>query len=418
MNIWIIHQHAIPPTEPGSTRHYSIARHLKKRGHDVSIVCSAISHQTRTNMLAKRGGSRLLSEHDGVRFLRLRSPRYAAQHFRRAWNFLSFSARVLRPSALAGLPKPDVVIGSSPQPLSALSALVVARRMHVPYVLEVRDLWPQTLCDLGGYTHRNPAIAILRQIERLLYSKSEAIITLLPNSLDYMCLRGATRDKITYIPNGIDLELAPFSLPQSNREECVVMYAGAHGLANGLEKVIEAAARLQQMRPTKKVVFRFIGSGPRKAALQGLARSLELSNLIFENSVPKELIFATLAQADVFILNVRDSPLYRYGMSLNKIFDYLAMARPTVCAASASNNIVADAGAGVSVGADDVEEMAKAVLMLSEMPHRERVEMGLRGRKYAEEHHDFKELSRSVEAVLLKSIARFRGLGGFELSPG
>ena len=404
MNIWMIHHHAIPPTEPGSTRHYSIARHLRARGHDVSIVCSAISHHTRTDVLAPHGAARQISVHDGVRFLRLRSAPYSKNDIRQIFNFLSFSAR-LRLRELTDLPRPDVILGSSPQPLSAMVSLALARRLHVPFVLEIRDLWPETLCELGGYSRRNPAIALLYTIERLLYTKSDAIITLLPTSLDYISSRGAARDKISHVPNGIDLELAPYMPPQLNPDKLVVMYVGAHGLANGLEEIVKAIARLRDLNPSKQIVFRFIGSGPHKPSLRQLAQSLSLANLQFEDAVPKERVFAIMAEADAFILNVKDSPLYRHGISLNKAFDYLAMGRPTVFAGNAPNNIFAASNSGISVSADDVDGMAGAVLALSEMDPAERVAMGKRGREYVAAHCDYRELARMVESVLTKVVA-------------
>jgi len=404
MNIWLIHHHAIPPTEPGSTRHYSIARHLRTRGHDVSIICSAISHHTRTDVLAVDGARRQISMHDGVRFLRLRSAPYSKNDIRRIFNFLSFSAR-LRLRELADLPRPDVIIGSSPQPLSALMALAMARRLNLPFVLEIRDLWPETLCELGGYSRGNPAIALLYAIEKILYTKSDAIITLLPSSLDYISSRGGARDKIVHIPNGIDLEQAPYLPPQINPDNFVVMYAGAHGLANGLEEIVKAIARLRDLNPKKDVVFRFVGGGPHKPSLRQLAESQTLTNVHFEDAVPKEQIFPRMAEADAFILNVKDSPLYRHGISLNKAFDYLAMGRPTVFAGNAPNNIFAASNAGISVAADDVEGMARAVLALSEMDPQERVAMGKRGRDYVAAHNDYRELARSVEAVVARVVA-------------
>jgi glycosyltransferase involved in cell wall biosynthesis len=407
MNIWLIHHHAIPPTEPGSTRHYSIARHLRARGHDVSIVCSAISHHTRTDVLASHGAPRHISMHDGVRFLRLRSARYSKNDIRRIFNFLSFSARV-RLGELADLPRPEVILGSSPQPLSALASLALARRLRVPFVLEIRDLWPETLCELGGYSRHNPAIALLYMIEKVLYTRSDAIITLLPSSLDYISSHGGARDKIAHIPNGIDLEQAPYVTPQIDPDQFVVMYAGAHGLANGLEEIIKAVARLRELNPKKNILFRFVGGGPHKQSLRELAQSLSLTNVHFDDAVPKEQIFPVMAQADAYILNVKNSPLYRHGISLNKAFDYLAMGRPTVFAGNAPNDLFAASKSGLSVAADDVEGMARAVLALSEMDPQERVAMGKRGRDYVAAHCDYRELARSVESVLSRVVAPVR----------
>ena len=404
MNVLIVHHHAIPPTESGSTRHFSLARYLAKAGHEVAILCSAFSHHTRTEAAGPGQGVRFVATHDGVKFVRLRSPQYRKNDLRRVWNFFSFFVRTLHPSTLSGLPRPNVVLGSSPQPLSALAALILARRLRVPFVLEVRDLWPETLCELGGYDRKNPLIRVLYRVERLLYSKADEIITLLPNSMSYMCTQGARKERITCVPNGIDLELLPPEAPAADREACTIVYAGAHGLANGLDAVLRAIRIVEDTGA--KVRFRFIGDGPSKPALRDLAQSLRLRTVSFEDALPKDRIYGALADADAFIVNVKDSALYRHGTSLNKLFDYMALGRPTIFASNSSNNVVADSGAGLRVGADDAAGMAEAVLKIARMPAEERVRMGELGRDYVKRHHSCRELARVVESVLGRAIAR------------
>jgi glycosyltransferase involved in cell wall biosynthesis len=405
MNVLIVHHHAIPPTEPGSTRHFSLARYLVRAGHDVTILCSAFSHHTRTEFASRGGGDRLVASHDGVTFVRLRSPQYKKNDFRRVWNFLSFAFRALLPATLCELPRPSVVLGSSPQPLSALAGLIVARRLAVPFVLEVRDLWPETLCELGGYDRRNPFVRILYRVERLLYSKADEIITLLPDSVPYLCLQGARKERITFIPNGIDRELLPQGQATApERGPRTVIYAGAHGLANGLDAILRAI-RLVEDSGTP-VRFRFIGDGPKKPALRDLAASLGLRSVSFEDALPKDRIYGALTEADAFIVNVRDSALYRHGTSLNKVFDYMALGRPTILASNSSNNIIADSGAGICVGADDSASMAAAIVKVVGMSAEERRKMGGLGQEYVQRHHTFFELARDVEGVLARAVER------------
>src|SRR5262249_38045981 len=199
-------------------------------------------------------------------------------------------------------------------------------------------------------------------IETVLYYKSSHIVTLLPFAQRYMAKRGVNPEKITYIPNGIDLDSFPAPKAPPDRPVFSIVYAGAHGLANGLDVILEAARLVQQAPSSRPIVFRLIGSGPEKARLQEIARQRKIENVQFEPARPKTEVYTALADADAFVVNLRNSPLYQYGISLNKIYEYLAAGRPTIIASNAANNPVAEAGAGEVVPADDATGIAHAAL--------------------------------------------------------
>lgn len=403
MRVLIVNQNVGTPRSPGGTRHFSLGRELVRRGHDVTIAATSFKHMTRGETLAP-GEDHRVELIDGVRFLWLRTPPYAGNTAARLWNMLIFALRVGR---LGGkLPAPDVVIGSTPHLWAAAAARRLARRFGAPFVLEVRDLWPQTLVDLGKISPHHPLILWMRAIERRLYRSADRIISLLPGAVDHMAAAGADPERVVWLPNGVDLLQANVG-PPPNREQFTVMYAGTHGLSNQLDTVLDAAHILVEQRRAGQIRFRLLGDGPAKPALMERARREGLTDFVaFEPVVPKAAIFRVLQEADAFVMTTQHSPLYRWGISPNKLFDYLASGRPVIVGCNSPYEPVTEAGAGFTIPPADPAAMAAAIMRLADMEPETRAAMGRRGRAYVERHHDFVRLGARLEQLLLDSLAR------------
>jgi glycosyltransferase involved in cell wall biosynthesis len=338
---------------------------------------------------------------DEVPFLWLRVPGYR-NNVSRLWNMLVFAFELWVGMGTRKLRKPDVIIGSSLTLFAAAAAERLARRKSVPFVLEIRDLWPQTLVDMG-MRPQHPAVLMFGLIERYLYRHADKIITLLPHASEYMVAKGARATDITWIANGVDLELMPFPQPPISNDVFTVLYTGSHGLSDALDSVLDAAVILDKKSPDR-FCFRFVGDGPGKAALRKRARAEKIKNVVFENPVPKQAVFALLQKADAFIITAKRTDLYRYGISPNKLHEYMAAARPTVFAASSNNNPIMEASAGITVAPEDAKSIAQAIVDLAAMSMEDRWKMGLRGREYVEKHHDFASLAVRLEGVLFSAL--------------
>lgn len=402
MNILIVNHYVGKPTDGMGNRHYMFAKELVSRGHSATIVASSFSHRTRTeNHLTK--GERWRKEIvEGVPFVWVRTPPYTGNGLDRVWNMLCFAYRIMAWSNEFPLERPDVVIGSSPHLFAASAAQKLARRYDVPFVLEIRDLWPETLIELGNFSRRNPGILLMEQIERRLYRSADHTICLLPGGIEHISQKGGTRGKITWVPNGIDLKAIPLPCPRyENHSKFTVMYAGAHGLANGLDSILDAAALIRDMGLEERAQFRFIGDGPEKERLQERARGQGLNTIQFEPYVPRKEIYDLLQEADAFVITLKDAALFRrFGVSPNKLFDYLASGRAVIFGIDSLNNPVKKFNAGFTVPPEDPEAIARAVTQLMEMSQEERWEMGLRGRRYVEEFHDYERLADRIETIL------------------
>jgi len=400
MNILLVNHYALPPSQPGGTRHYSLARALMARGHRVTIAASGFDHGTRADRLAP-GEALRRTEHGGVPFLWLRTPGYRGNAgAARFWNMQVFARAVATRLAAALEPRPDVIVGSSPHPFAAQAALRLARRLGVPFVLELRDVWPQSLVEVMGVSRWHPVVWLMARIERELYREADHIITLLPGIGPRVAERGGDPAALTWVSNGIDLDLMPPVREPGEREPFTFMYAGSHGLTNALDVLVDAAVRLR-VRPTRPWRLVFLGTGPEKPRLEARVRALGLGNLSFLPPVPKQAVYEVLATADAYCVSCHATPLWNHGISFNKLYDFMAMARPTVIGLDCPGNPIVQSGGGLTVAPGDPAAMAGGMEQLLALGTGARREMAGRARAFVEAQFDIRVLAGRFEAALL-----------------
>jgi glycosyltransferase involved in cell wall biosynthesis len=413
MNIWFFNHYALPPDLPGGTRHYDFGQELVKRSHQVVIFATSFHHYLHRETRLRPGEKWKVEDVNGVRFVWIRTPPYWRNDWRRVRNMIIFALRAWwlgrkLTKLVPEIGKPDVVIGSSPHLLTPLAAYWVARHHRVSFVMEVRDLWPQTIIDMGELSAHHPITKALQTLERFLYHRAEKIISLLAQADKYITACGIPQEKIVWIPNGVDLSRF------EGLEHCVtsenglkVIYLGAHGKANALDTVIQAAKILQDWG-YRKIRFVLIGDGPEKPRLIGMAQTLGLKNVEFRKPVPKIEIPKVLREADAFIVQLGGAEVYRWGISSNKLFDFMAVGRPVFSSAEAPLNPVKEAKCGFTIPPWDPKALAEAVIKLYQMSPEERAEMGKRGREYVEKYHDIRKLAAQLENLLQSVLSEKR----------
>lgn len=398
-HVWILNHYAQEPGGAGGTRHYSLARHLPKHGWSASVIAASVELNTGRQRLAERERVRITC-FDGIPFLWLRTPEYEGNGGGRMLNMLAYALRVLLPSVTQGLQRPDAVVGSSVHPFAALAGALLARRFRVPFIFEVRDLWPQTLIDMGRLPPKGLITRVLQWLELWLYRRAERIVVLLPKAADYITPLGIPAEKVVWIPNGVELDGYPEPAPPAQRQTFTLMYFGAHGQANGLDCVLRAMAELGTQPAMRHVRLRLIGDGPLKPALMSLARELGLDNVVFEDPVPKRQIPLLAAEADAFVFNLIDAPVFKYGISSNKLFDFLAGERPIIFCCKSPNNPIEDAQAGITVRPGDPVALSEAIASVAMMLSEQRAVMGKAGRAYVEANHGFSALAARFAGML------------------
>lgn len=399
-NIWILNHYAVPPGMGGGTRHFDLAAELVKKGYSVTIFASSYNHFSRKEVI--KSNERVKEESiNGVRFVWLRTkPRYEGNGIKRLLNMVSYLFNVLK--VRKNYVKPDIVIGSSVHLFAPLAAYFICRKADARFLCEVRDLWPQTLIDMGTISNYHPLAVFFRSIERFVYKRASKIITLLPGAYQYISRFGVDKEKVVYIPNGVDIkkfddnnkEVKDLNILDSKSFNCV--YAGAHGEANKLDNILDAAKIIQSMG-NNNIKFYFIGDGPEKNKLIEYSREKNLDNAKFIEQVDKSFIPGILAHSDLLIFNLKDVDVFKYGISSNKLFDYMCASKPIVFACKCYNDIVADAGAGISVPPENPKELADAIMSVYRMTDSERNELGHNGRKYVESYHNIEYLADKLE---------------------
>ena len=351
---------------------------------------------------------------EGVEFAWLRTVSYAGNGWRRILNMLSFVAVFL--IAQLRFRRPNVVIGSTVHPFAALGAWLVARLRRARFVFEIRDLWPQTLVDLGAMRLGSPGERLLRAIEAFLVRRATVVITLLSGIRDYLASRGLPTDRVVYIPNGVDLtafDASHVAAPSAGSAELgaclaavdrlhrdrrfVLGYTGAFGRVNRIDVVARAAALTEEREPGQIGVV-LVGDGPERPRLE--QEFAGLATVAFCTPVAKREIPAILRALDATIVHTTATPVYRYGISFNKLFDYMAAARPVVFATESAYDPVAATGAGLSVRPDDPDALAAAFIALADRSERDRVEMGQAGRAYVQQEHNIAILGEVLAGVV------------------
>lgn len=406
-SLWILNHYAISPDMSGGTRHFDMARELVKSGHEVTIFASGFDHVSRKYVKVKPGEKMRVEEHGGVRFVWINTVPYSGNNWRRVLNMLSYGWRVL--GCDRGLAKPDAVIGSSMHPFAALAGWWLARRHKAKFIFEVRDLWPQTAVDMGAMKQTSLTARVLYAWEKFMYNRAEKVIVLLPYAKDYVVGRGISPEKVVWLPNGVDLERFDHPEPldsasevaqvfEQYRDKFKVVYTGAHGPANGLEVIVHTAAILQD--DSLGIHFFLVGDGPEKGKLTKMVQEMRLKNVSLLSPVSKARVPSVLAKADLLVHTIKKVDVLRYGMSPNKMYDYLASAKPIVTSIEARNNPVEEAVAGKVVAPDDPTALAKAIIEISQLPEEERAELGRNGRRFVEQYHSTRALAEKLVSLL------------------
>jgi glycosyltransferase involved in cell wall biosynthesis len=399
MNIWYVSAYDQPEGE--SSRTYDYATELTALGHRVTFFTSSYNHFTHEERL--NPDEKLREEWFGkVRVIWLKTIPYKDNGFWRGVNMLSnawrayWAGKTIKES-------PDIIFGPSVPLFTGLAAFFLSKRKKCYFCFEVRDIWPQALVDLGVLSKNSPVVWVFRKIEVFLYLHADKIIAVLPFAYKHICQYGIHPDRISWIPNGVDLKRFDCYKPYQGGEQgnLTVMYVGGFTSTHGIEPIFEAAKCLQYEK-NKDIRFVIVGVDKKKKQYKYNTYVHQAENIEFRDSIPKSQVACVQEEADVLIASVKNTNVYQFGINSNKIFDYLASGRPIVFAANSPNNPVADANAGISILPEDPKAMVNAIKTIFFMPPYQRRLLGENGKRYARKHFDIRILARKLEHILLE----------------
>jgi hypothetical protein len=413
MNIAYYSHYFAPEIGAPSARIYDLARQWLALGHRVQVVTCFPNHPVGKMYPGYRSRPYMHEHLDGI-------------DVHRHWTYVTPNEGFIKktlghvsylPSALLlstrRLEEPDVVIGTSPTFFAAMAAAGAAARRRRPFIMEVRDLWPAVIVELGVL--RNPyMIRALERLELALYARATRIVTVTESFRRSLIERGIPAAKVFTIPNGADVEFwqpteaaARLRRRLELEDRFVVLYIGAHGISHALSRLLESA---EQLRAQTKIHFLFVGEGAEKELLVRRAQEAGLKNVQFLDPVAKDQVREFYALADVCLVPLRDIPLFDTFIP-SKMFEIMAMAKPIVGSLRGeAADILRRSGCGVVVEPEDSRAVAQAILRLYHRPD-EAQAMGVAGRRFVVEHYSRRSLAASYMRVLEEAVREYRGRG-------
>lgn len=389
-------------------RPYYMAKEWLKNGHDVTIVAGNYSHLRKNNPEISCDFQE--EDIDGIKYVWLLTGEYSGNGMARAMTMFRFCRKLNRHSArIAERYDPDVVISSSTYPLDSYPANKIAKLAGAKYIHEVHDMWPSTLYEIGGMSKLSPFVILMQLAENHAYRNCDALVSLLSEAKEYMVRHGLREDKFHCVRNGIVMDewKQPSPLPDqhvnklkeiSERGSFIFGYVGGHALSNNIRLILNTAERMKN----ECVEFVLVGDGAEKQELVKIASERQLENVHFLPPIPKTAVPTLLGAYDVIFMGGIDSPLYRFGLCSNKMFDAMMAAKPVIFAINTPSSPVQEAGCAIYPKKNDADGVANAVRRAMTMSEGERLKLGNRGRKEVLEKYTYDKIGKEFEELFAK----------------
>ncbi|MEG0630587.1 MAG: glycosyltransferase family 4 protein [Christensenellaceae bacterium] len=393
--IWIFVHYAAPPKCTGALRHYNLAKYLIKKGYDVKIFASSAIHNSTINMIDSQAVYEERIE-DGVPFVFIRTKNYTGNGKDRILNMFDYVRGLKKAVKTVGAP-PDIIMAASPHPFTCTAGLKIARKLNVPCVCEVLDLWPESIVDYMKISAKNPLMRYLYSLEKKIYKKADALVFSIEGGNQYIRDKhweGAVDlSKVYHINMGIDLAQRDSDLTKYQIENewlkdpslFKVVYCGSIRTMNDVKTIVEGALKIKEMGHDD-IRFIIYGDGDQKEELEKTARDKGIDNVMFGGRIKKQDIPSLLSYADVNVLNYQDVPIWKYGGSQSKLFDYLASGKPVLTNIHMGYSLLERYDCGYATQNQSVDAFVDGVLHFYNMPKEQREAMGNRARKVAEDY--------------------------------
>ncbi|MCF0140859.1 MAG: glycosyltransferase family 4 protein [Mogibacterium sp.] len=407
MNILYINHYAGSVSMGMEFRPYYLAKEWQKKGHKVRIIAADYSHLRKQNPVVSKNFE--IQEIDGIEYQWIKTNTYEGNGVSRAITMAQFCTALMTGSKkIANDFKPDVVISSSTYPLDAYPARKIANIAKAKHIHEVHDMWPATLYEIGGMSKTNPFVVAMQIGENYAYKNCDELVSLLSNAKPYMVTHGLKSRKFHCLKNGIvesEWETKD-PLPEEHRKlleglrndgKLVVGYFGGHALSNALDTIIDVA---KEMQGEKDIAFVLTGDGDEKARIQERVRSEKVDNVSFLPPIAKTAVPSLLELYDIALVTAANSPLYRFGICMNKIFDAMMAGIPIVLSVNADNTPVEEADCGIVVKTGEKKEIVDAVRNILGKDEKERKRIGDKGKALVMEKYTYESIANDFLTIM------------------
>ena len=404
MKIWLINHYAVPPQYYPLARPSLFAKNLIKMGHDVTIIAASTVHNSDKNLID--GKEKIKRETvDGIPYVYIKCSDYAGNGLKRVINILEYAFKL--PGVCKTLEKPDAIVATSFDPISCYQGIKIANKYGVTGVAEIADLWPETLVEYGGLSRKNPIVVILKSIEKKIYMKADSIVFTVGGGYDSIIEQGWQRiipkEKAAYINNGIDLELFDYNkenfkisdIDLENENIFKVIYTGSIRKVNNLGEILDVA----KITTDPRVRFLIWGDGDELLMLKQRLKNEKITNVVFKGRVEKKYIPYITSKADLNYAHNTASSLFRFGLSFNKIFDYLAAGKPILCDFPSNYNPVIERKAGVAVESAVPKDIASQIDRFASM-NKEDYDQYCEAARATTKEYDFSVLTEKLISII------------------
>ena len=397
--IWIINDYAGSAYHGMEFRNYYFAKEWVKKGYEVYIITASYMHLFKN--LPKIENSFTFEKIDGINYLWVKVINYGeSTNKKRVLKWVEFASKLFF-LPLSKMKKPDVIIASPMAPFLVIPAYRLAKKFTAKFIYEVKDIWPLSIIELGNISPNHPLIKMMSWCEKFAITKADYVVSSLQNYDEHLKNDLGINKNFVWINNGISLDdmkqIEPLPKEIENKvlkDKFIVGYTGTIGIANALEYLLESAKLLQSY---EDIHFIIVGDGKEK---ENLKQKYNLNNVTFINPIKKQQVQSMLKLFDVCYIGLKKENLFKYGVSPNKLFDYMYSAKPIVYAInSGKNNIVNVSKCGISVEAENPKEISKAILEIYNMDKNKREKLGQNGKKYVLEHFTYEKLAQKFEEL-------------------
>ncbi|MBV7388035.1 glycosyltransferase family 4 protein [Pasteurellaceae bacterium TAE3-ERU1] len=403
MNILYINHYAGSPAHGMEFRPYYLSKEWIKLGHKVTILSASFSHLRSAQPILKNT-RKTIEIIDGIKYVWYPTKSYSENGVKRLFNIAEFLLKVWQDRKNIVLDQsPDVVIASSTYPMDIWIAHKIAKLSGAKLVYEVHDLWPLSPIELGGMSPKHPFIIMCQAAENYAYKNADLVVSMLPCVHEHMASHGLDLSKLIIIPNGVaqedwstteEINLTQSAILNKLQEtkqsgKKIIGYAGSHGMPNALDYLLNAVKSLDK----EKFTLFLVGDGLEKYKLIEKVEQEKIENVLFFDPIPKTEIPALLENFDICYLGWHKLPLYRFGISPNKLLDYMMAGRPILHSVNAGNDIVSDAKCGFSVDAENIRSIVKGLDKMLDMPKEELEKLGQNGKFFVEKNFTYSVLA-------------------------
>lgn len=394
------------PEQGGLNRHFYFGKALKELGHEPVVFVGSHPHNTNLQLIESKTPYRVYQE-EPFPWVLVKTCTYAGNKLKRVWSMVEYYCNARK--AVKNFDAPDVIMGSSAHPLAAVLAIQLGRIYHCKAVVEIRDLWPESIVAYGIAGSQNPAVKTLRWLEKWIYTKADAVVFTMEGAYDYIVEQGWEKEipheKVHYVNNGVDLALFHNNRDQYQIEDIhlndpdlfKIVYTGSIRKVNNLGLLLDVAKKVND----PKVKFLIWGDGDELPALRQRLSDEKIENVVFKGKVDKKYIPYIVSRADLNIAHNTPSPLFRFGISFNKIFDYMAAEKPILSDFPCAYNPAVQCGAGIDVPESTAEKIAATIKTMVNLPQEEYNRFCVQAKQGAQKY-DFRYLTKELLEIIQK----------------